>query len=1196
MGRRFVRLHSSSPMRAALLRHCGRIGCTVCEFDLRKKPSCSSEVLVRNPILAPVIPTLSIKEVQPEARNVTFNGRHPGDDLPTSPISPLKRYNHVSSRNFLGPVRRDSNLSHVSKLSGRSSESRATGSPRTGRRRTATQIFNDVLKSSQRFAPVTVGEEDPPAVSLIVLASCVASKLASTAFLFPAVGKLMKSDWDTELLISNYEREQQRLLPLKEKLSTFLNTNNRILVADSVQAILAVVSSVLYVFESYRHGRTHEECSFVFFHELTLNGTNISLYACQDHYEEGSGSLLWIKIVESVFAVIFALDYSVRFYVAESRLRYFLSLFAMVDLITIVPVFLAWLDVGSNSFGFVRVVRLLRLLRVLKAYRLVGDRNEWTAIKQANILIFTVISLLLVAAGLFQLVEGDGITFGDSVYFMVVTMSTVGYGDISPSTALGKVVMILLIMTAIVLIPVQTRALIDIIGEQPKEMFKNIPGGSKGFVIVAGHHLTHEDVYMFLKEFYHPVHHNPWTPGVIVVSKEPLGMKMRILLGSQRYKKKLRFVLGSLLDNDTLGKIHADEARACFLLATRKEHAGEPGSHAHDADDASATARLLKSIGDREGIDTAAALQTLNFRSFTKYQVQTYCLLNHSAGKAAAAAASADFIVSLDESRLKLMAQSCICPGLSTLVINFVTSFREVVESQAKPKKKKKSKLPDASPSTRLASAARSKSDTDRLNCEQPQAKRADSRQEKGQSRCSCCAAPCCCGASGDSDSDSSSANENDEYKRGMCNLVYEMRVPRQLVDRNFIEAAIAIYMKFEVTILGVIDNTTGSHSPTNKGLRTDSGLSTNGQLNGRKRDSSVKSARFEDVDLTASSGIRSSLQFLAGPKPTSADKTFNFVLNPGHRYRLKDDDLLAVIALDRATCEVCAEYDKFPLDDNDGDEAARLRREQSFYGLAQTASLHLTRRRGPPPHYLAQDILRRRQAKLRFKALVWAIVSLQKFRPVKSSLAERTVLDVNAAMVKHRDYVSTDEDVGLAGPTATASPGTQCLVQTPSVQNVAGFGETVSTVGRERGLSMASARNAMGIPLNSSTSRGRRFSIPAALPDASQALVEIDLQAKIAELTAQLVTKDAQLRDFEKTQSSEILDRSVRSNGSYDPLQSAHAAGSNALIAELKSQVLAKEILLKELVQQVNPNFFGFRRTDWKKEGVFKDHIIVTG
>ena len=826
------------------------------------------------------------------------------------------------------------------------------------RQRSRTEIFNDVVSTFQLHATTMqntnrLTEGEGAAAFLTVVACCVCNAVKKS-LCFPPLNTLIHSHADSHKLVKGHEATLISNLPFKTQVYAFLHAQNRSLWSDVIQSVLAVVSSALYVYETYAtHVElpdTREFCQhYSPFTSVDVSGSAVDVFFCSpSSVYRRDDPFLWLAITEACFALIYALDYTLRLYVSQRRLKYIFSLLPIADVITVVPVVLYWGGVRvGTSFGFVRVVRLLRLFRVLKAYNVIkGAENS--AIKQANILLCTVFSLVFVAAGLIHWAEKDqGISFGDSVYFIVVTMATVGYGDYAPQSTFGKVVIVVLILIAIVLIPVQTRQLVDLISEKPREMFKNIPCGQQGYVILAGHHLTHDDVYTFIKEFYNPTHNvyadygrgvegYSLPPAVIVVSKMPLSNKLRQLLASQEYKHRMRYVLGSLLEDDTLRKIKAQYAKSCFVFATGSE---------------------LKT-SDKQGRDMATSLQTLNFRSFTNYQTETYCLLHHHAGTNAANAASADHLLSLDETRLKLMAQSCLCPGLSTLVINFITSYRE------------------------------------------------DTAQGREKLR------------SGDVH------GEQDEYKRGMSQVVFEMQVPKQLVGLSFIEAAVAVYMKFHITLMGVIKKRECAHTESAEDAVGSPLWTRQGSL----RRSTLRGVRDMEEDFLSPTFSKAQATETKIGSMYRKLPEFNFVLNPGHRYKLQEQDVLAVISVDMATCEVCQGYSNFPVgarhnarqrrssppppppSQSPVKSDARDPRFMSSDGSIMGSYAGTGKRHRPSSSVGFGKDRRRVLCRRRLKGFIWAIVSLLKLRPVNASLPERTVLDVNAARIKHRHYVAKSD------------------------------------------------------------------------------------------------------------------------------------------------------------------------------------------
>lgn len=164
---------------------------------------------------------------------------------------------------------------------------------------------------------------------------------------------------------------------------------------------------------------------------------------------------------DRVILALFTLEYGLRFWVAERRWRYVLSPYALVDLLAILPSLL------GLSVGFLRVFRWLRVLRLVRFFEgrtVLGYFSRQDSAMFARILL-TLFIIIFVFAGLIFQVEhavnpqGFG-TFLDAMYFAIATMTTVGFGDVTPHSQVGRLLTILMILTGITVIPWQVGDLV----------------------------------------------------------------------------------------------------------------------------------------------------------------------------------------------------------------------------------------------------------------------------------------------------------------------------------------------------------------------------------------------------------------------------------------------------------------------------------------------------------------------------------------------------------------------------------------------------------------------------------------------------------------------------------------------------------------------------------------------------------------
>lgn len=163
------------------------------------------------------------------------------------------------------------------------------------------------------------------------------------------------------------------------------------------------------------------------------------------------------------FTLVFSFDYLIRLVAARQARRYALSFFGLVDLIAILPTYFSVLLPGFNSLLILRSLQLIRIFRVLKLFRFAEEANQiWrslrNSIRRITVFLSGVFILQLIIASLIFSIEGSDNGFDNipkTLYWTIVTMTTVGYGDLTPHTPLGRFLasVIMLIGYGIIAVP-----------------------------------------------------------------------------------------------------------------------------------------------------------------------------------------------------------------------------------------------------------------------------------------------------------------------------------------------------------------------------------------------------------------------------------------------------------------------------------------------------------------------------------------------------------------------------------------------------------------------------------------------------------------------------------------------------------------------------------------------------------------------
>jgi len=153
-----------------------------------------------------------------------------------------------------------------------------------------------------------------------------------------------------------------------------------------------------------------------------------------------------IKIIEWFFTGLFTIEYLLRIITIRKPFKYIFSFYGIVDLLAVIPSYMTIIFVESHFFLVIRILRLLRVFRVLKFARYLGEakvlKNALMASKpKIVVFLIAVLSIVVIIGSIMYIIEDEQAGFTSipkSVYWAIVTLTTVGYGDISPQTSLGQ--------------------------------------------------------------------------------------------------------------------------------------------------------------------------------------------------------------------------------------------------------------------------------------------------------------------------------------------------------------------------------------------------------------------------------------------------------------------------------------------------------------------------------------------------------------------------------------------------------------------------------------------------------------------------------------------------------------------------------------------------------------------------------------
>lgn len=387
-----------------------------------------------------------------------------------------------------------------------------------------------------------------------------------------------------------------------------------------------------------------------------------SIMVVYDEYHVGAYST-WQWVLELIYSGLFALDYAMRFYSSNDRLRFAFGLWNICDVASILPVFVtAFVSPGSTSLvaAVLRCYRTLRSLRMLRAWSAVSFlrlQNDRIRLKMIEIsysfvcMVFTFTCLILAIDINFSVVRKVP-SWHVSMYMVMAVTTTAIYGDVPPGSDVSRIftAFMIIFMWAIMSINV---ANIIVLVQNGRDFRSNLDLRGRRSHIVIGGIVTYDALQRMLREVFDRTRSGGIDHDVCVVVVLPT-LPTRELLGlteNPHFEHRLQLSVGSLLFEDDLERLRVREAEAIFLFTD-------------------------KAALDVAAVDMSVVLQALAVVDYAPtLRERMYVQVMRSSAKHHLKLAGIHNVVPIEGLKHSVIGQSGAAPGLTTLLAHLLTSY-----------------------------------------------------------------------------------------------------------------------------------------------------------------------------------------------------------------------------------------------------------------------------------------------------------------------------------------------------------------------------------------------------------------------------------------------------------------------------------------------------------------------------------------